>query len=172
MNRLCIQERAKVLGCLVEGNSMRATARITGVDKKTVVRLLAEFGAACHKLHDERVRNVKSVRVQCDEIWAFCYSKEKNVPADCKGVLGFGDVWTWTALCADSKLIISYHVGFRDAQDALHLTDDLQKRLASRVQLTTDGHKAYLVAVEESFGNDIDYATHCISSIQCSLRAS
>lgn len=122
------------------------------------MRLLAEFGAACHKLHDERVRNVKSARVQCDEIWAFCYSKEKNVPDDCKGVLGFGDVWTWTALCADSKLIISYHVGFRDAQDALHLTDDLQKRLANRVQLTTDGHKAYLVAVEESFGGDVDYA--------------
>ena len=158
MNRLNIQERAKILGCLVEGNSIRATARMTGADKKTVLRLLAEFGAACRKLHDEKVCNVKSLRVQCDEIWAFCHAKEKNVPADCKGVLGFGDVWTWTALCSDSKLIISYHVGFRDAQDALHLTDDLQKRLANRVQLTTDGHKAYMVAVEESFGGDVDYA--------------
>ena len=158
MNRLSIKERAKILGCLVEGNSIRATARMTGADKKTVLRLLGEFGTASRKLHDELVRNVKSVRVQCDEIWAFCHAKEKNVPADCKGILGFGDVWTWTAFCSDTKLIISYHVGFRDAQDALHLTDDLQKRLANRVQLTTDGHKAYLVAVEESFGGDIDYA--------------
>ena len=158
MNRLNIQERAKILGCLVEGNSIRATARMTGADEKTVLRLLAEFGTACHRLHDEKVRNVKSLRVQCDEIWAFCHAKEKNVPADCKGVLGFGDVWTWTALCSDSKLIISYHVGFRDTQDALNLTDDLRKRLANRVQLTTDGHRAYLVAVEESFGGDVDYA--------------
>ena len=158
MNRLSIQERANILGCLVEGNSIRATSRLTGADKKTVLRLLAQFGEACKRLHDERVRNVKSVRVQCDEIWAFCYAKEKNVPPDCKGVLGFGDVWTWTAFCSDSKLIISYHTGLRDAVDALHLTDDLRSRLANRVQLTTDGHKAYLVAVEESFGSDIDYA--------------
>ncbi len=158
MNRLSIQERAKILGCLVEGNSLRATSRLTGKDKKTITRMLEEYGAACHKLHDERVRNVKSTRVQCDEIWAFVGMKQKNVPEDCKGTLGLGDVWTWTALCSDSKLIISYHVGFRDAQDALHLTDDLQKRLANRVQLTTDGHKAYLVAVEESFGADVDFA--------------
>jgi IS1 family transposase len=158
MNRLSIQERAKIVACLVEGNSIRSTSRLTGADKKTVLRLIAQIGAGCKRLHDERVRNVKSALVQCDEIWQFCYAKEKNVPADCKGVLGFGDVWTWTALCSKSKLIISYHTGLRDAVDALHLTDDLRSRLAHRVQLTTDGHKAYLVAVEESFGADIDYA--------------
>ena len=158
MNRLNIEQRAKILGCLVEGNSIRSTSRLTGADKKTVLRLLAEFGASCRKLHDERVRNVKSSRVQCDEVWSYCYAKEKNVLQDCKGVLGFGDVWTWTALCSTSKLIISYHIGLRDAEDALHLTDDLRSRLANRVQLTTDGHKAYLSAVEESFGADVDYA--------------
>lgn len=158
MNRLSIQKRAQIFGCLVEGNSMRATARLTNTDKKTVTRLLEEFGVACRKMHDERVRNVKSLRVQMDEIWAFVGMKQKNVPEDCKGTLGYGDVWTWTALCADSKLIISYHIGFRDAMDGLHLTDDLRSRLANRVQLTSDGHKAYLVAVEESFGADVDYA--------------
>ena len=133
MNRLNIEQRAKILGCLVEGVSIRATTRLTDCDKKTVLRLLAEFGTACQKFHDTAVRNVKSSRIQCDEIWSFCYAKEKNVPVDCKGVFGFGDVWTWTALCADSKLIVSYHVGMRGAQDALHLMDDLRGRLANRI---------------------------------------
>ena len=126
MNRLNIQERSEILGCLVEGNSIRATARMTRADKKTVLRLLSEFGTACHKLHDEKVRNVQSARILCDGLWAFCHAKENNVPSDCKGVLGFGDVWTWAAICVESKLIVSYHVGLREAQDALHLTDDLQ----------------------------------------------
>src|SRR6266852_4251290 len=125
MNRLSIHERAKILGCMVEGNSVRATSRLTGVDKKTVLRLLAEFGSACQKFHDATVRGVKSQRVQCDEIWSFCYSKEKNIPIGCKGVLGYGDVWTWTGLCADTKLIISYLVGFRDVPDAMRFMDDL-----------------------------------------------
>src|SRR5713226_2419283 len=102
MNRLNVEQRAKILGCLIEGNSVRATSRLTGADKKTVLRLLAEFGEACKQLHNEKVRNVKSLRVQCDEIWSFCYAKEKNVPADYKGVLGFGEVWTWTGFCQDS----------------------------------------------------------------------
>lgn len=158
MNRLSIQERAKIVACLVEGNSIRSTARLLDVDKKTVLRLITNIGGACKQLHDERVRNVKSERVQCDEIWQFCYAKEKNVPADCKGVLGFGDVWTWTGLCPVTKLIISYHTGLRDATDALYLMDDLRGRLANRVQLTTDGHRAYLSAVEDTFGAEIDYA--------------
>jgi len=142
---------------MVEGNSVRSTARLLGVDKKTVLRLLGEFGSACQKLHDEKVRGVKAQRVQCDEIWSFCYSKEKNVPEGCKGVLGFGDVYTWTALCADSKLILSYHVGLREIPDAMRLMDDLRSRLANRVQLTTDGHRPYLIAVDEAFGADVDY---------------
>jgi len=105
MNRLSIQERAKILGCLVEGGAVRATARITNTDKKTVLRLLAELGTACREYHDQHIWMVPSRRIQCDEIWSFCYAKEKNVPEHCRGVFGFGDVWTWTALRADTKLI-------------------------------------------------------------------
>lgn len=148
----------RILGCMVEGNSVRATSRLTGADKKTVLRLLAEFGAACKEFHDENVRNVQSRRVQCDEIWSFCYAKQKNVPEDCNGVFGYGDVWTWTALCADSKLIISYNVASREIEDAMHFMDDLRSRLANRVQLTTDGLKVYAVAVSEAFGADVDFA--------------
>jgi IS1 family transposase len=158
MNRLSIQERSRILGCLVEGNSIRATCRMTGAAKGTVIKLLADAGAACGEYHDKHVRNVPSKRVQCDEIWSFCYSKEKNVPADFKDQFGYGDVWTWTALCADTKLIVSYRIGMSDITDALALMDDLRGRLANRVQLTTDGHKAYLVAVNEAFGGDVDYA--------------
>jgi IS1 family transposase len=158
MNRLDTKERARILGCLVEGNSIRATCRMTGAAKGTVTKLLADVGAACKRYHHEHVRNVRSRRVQCDEIWSFCYSKEKNVPEDFKGVFGYGDVWTWTAICADTKLIVSYHIGDREISEALKLMDDLRSRLAHRVQLTTDGHKAYLVAVNEAFGGDIDYA--------------
>lgn len=158
MNRLNVQERAKIIGCLVEGNSIRATCRMTGAAKGTVIKLLADVGAACQAFHDKHVRNVQSRRIQCDEIWSFCYAKEKNVPADFKGTFGFGDVWTWTAICADSKLIVSYHLGGRDSDDAMRLMDDLRSRLSNRVQLTTDGHKAYLDAVDEAFGGDIDYA--------------
>jgi IS1 family transposase len=158
MNRLSIQERAKILGCLVEGNSIRATSRLTGTDKKTVLRLLAECGAACAAYHDKHVRNVPSKRVQCDEIWSFCYSKEANVPDHSKGQFGFGDVWTWTALCADSKLIISYGVDRRDEEAAQAFIHDLRSRLANRVQLTTDGHNVYLNAVRDNFGTEVDYA--------------
>jgi len=158
MNRLSLQDRARILTCLVEGNSIRATCRMTGAAKGTVIKLLADTGAACKAFHDAHVRNVNSKRIQCDEIWSFCYAKEKNVPEDMKGIIGVGDVWTWTGLDADSKLMVSYSVGKREVPDALRFMDDLRSRLTNRVQLTTDGHRAYLVAVDEAFGGDVDYA--------------
>jgi IS1 family transposase len=143
---------------LCEGSSMRAIERVTGASINTVTKLLVDAGKACDAYHDEHVRGVKATRIQCDEIWAFCYSKQKNV-ADAKAAPdGAGDVWTWTALEASSKLLVSYMVGGRDGEYAMALMDDLRGRLANRVQLTTDGHKAYLSAVEEAFGDDIDYA--------------
>ena len=158
MNRLPIEKRAQIIGMLVEGNSMRAVSRMAGCSINTVTKLLEEVGFACNMYQSEHIRNVNAKRVQCDEIWAFCYSKEKNVaPAD-KGVLGHGDVWTWTAIDADSKLIVSYQVGKRDAEYANVFMTDVASRLASRVQLTTDGHAPYLYAVEGAFGADIDYA--------------
>jgi len=158
MNRLSTEDRARILGCLVEGNSIRATCRMTGAAKGTVIKLLCDTGAACKGYHHLHVRNVKAQRVQCDEIWSFCYAKEANVPEDLRGTLGIGDVWTWTAICADTKLMISYRIGKREFQDAIPFMEDLRSRLANRVQLTTDGHRAYYVAVPESFGADVDYA--------------
>ena len=152
MNRLSTQERARILGCLVEGNSIRATCRMTGATKGTVIKLLADVGAACKAYHDQRVFMVHSKRVQCDEIWSFCYAKEKNIPVDMRGVFGVGDVWTWTAIDADTKLMIGYRVDRRDEHAARHFMEDLCKRLATKVQLTTDGLRAYLVAVPEAFG--------------------
>lgn len=158
MNKLPLAKRAQILSMLCEGSSMRAITRITGVSLNTVTKLLIDAGKACAAYHDEHVRGVKATRIQCDEIWAFCYSKQKNV-ADAKAPpAGAGDVWTWTALEAQSKLIVSYLVGGRDGEYAMVLMDDLRGRLMNRVQLTTDGHKAYLQAVEDAFGADIDYA--------------
>jgi hypothetical protein len=158
MNKLSTEKRARVVAALVEGNSINSTARMTGVSKPTILRLIADLGAACERFHDETVRGVKARRVQCDEIWAFCYSKQKNVPADKKGVFGYGDVWTWTALDADSKLMVSWLVGARDAGCAHEFMQDVASRLDSRVQLTTDGHKVYLDAVWDAFADEIDYA--------------
>src|SRR3954471_10022018 len=158
MNKLPIVKRAQILSMLCEGSSMRAITRVTGVSINTVTKLLVDAGKACDAYHDGHVRGVKATRIQCDEVWAFCYSKQKNV-ADAKAAPeGAGDVWTWTALEASSKLLISYMVGNRDGEYAAALMDDLRGRLANKVQLTTDGHKAYLQAVEEAFGADIDYA--------------
>jgi len=157
MNRLNIQERAKILGCLVEGNSVRATSRLTGCDKKTVLRLLAEFGSSCKKYHDENVRHLNIKRVECDEIWSFCYSKQANIPEQYKGKFGFGDVYTWTALDRDSKLIINYRVDRRDEEAAYFFIHDLALRLDNRVQLSTDGLKVYIDAIEDAFGGNIDY---------------
>ena len=158
MNRLPIEKRAQIIGLLVEGMSMRAVTRFTGVSINTVTKLLEDVGLAAGLYQAQVMVNLPCKRVECDEIWAFCYSKEKNVaPAD-KGILGHGDVYTWTAICAETKLIASYMVGKRDADYANSFIADLKMRLKNRVQLTTDGHKPYLEAVEEAFGADIDYA--------------
>lgn len=137
---------------------MRSISRIADVSINTVSKLLVEAGEACLALHDEMVRDVRASRVQCDEIWSFCHAKQKNVPTAKAAPEGAGDVWTWTALDADSKLIVSYYVGDRSGEAAIELMDDLRARLANRVQLTTDGHRAYLEAVEGAFGGDVDYA--------------
>jgi IS1 family transposase len=158
MNRLPIEKRAQIIGLLVEGMSMRAVTRIVGCSINTVTKLLEEVGFACNMYQSEHLRNLNCKRVQCDEIWAFCYSKEKNVSREDKGVLGHGDVWTWTAIDAESKLIVSYQVGKRDADYAQAFMADVAGRLANRVQLTTDGHAPYLQAVGDAFGSEIDYA--------------
>lgn len=158
MNRLSLAERAKILGLLVEGNSLRATARLTGNSLNTITKLLVEVGQACAEYQDKTLRNLKCRRIQCDEIWAFVGAKKKNVPAQLKGIFGIGDVWTWTALDADTKLMCSWMVGTRGAKAAESFLADLYPRLSHRVQLTTDGHKVYADAVEDTFGTDVDYA--------------
>lgn len=158
MNKLPMQTRVMILNMLCEGSSMRSISRMTGVSINTVSKLLVDAGKACAAFHDETVRGVTAERVQCDEIWSFTYAKQKNV-ADAKAAPEeAGDTWTWTALDSDSKLIVSYLVGGRDSEYANAFMDDLAGRLANRVQLTTDGHKAYLEAVEGAFGADVDYA--------------
>jgi IS1 family transposase len=156
MNKLPLETRKQIISLLVEGNSLRAASRITGVSKVTIIKLLVDVGKACMDFHDEKVKHIASKRVQCDELWSFIYAKAKNVPENKIG--SAGDVWTWTALDADSKLIISWFVGNRGAESAYHFMKDISKRLANRVQLTTDGHVAYLEAVDNVFGNEIDYA--------------
>lgn len=158
MNTLPNTKRIQILSMLVEGSSMRTISRIAGVSINTVTKLLVEAGQACESFHDEHVRNVHAERVQCDEIWSFCYAKQKNVRAAQAAPEQAGDVWTWTALESESKLILSWMVGDRDAGYATEFMRDLESRLATRVQLTTDGHRAYLEAVEDAFGNSIDYA--------------
>jgi IS1 family transposase len=158
MNKLPINTRAQILTLLCEGVSMRSITRIADVSINTVSKLLVDTGKFCADLHDREVRNVKAQHVQCDEIWSFTAAKQKNVAAMKKPVEGAGDTWTWTALDRDSKLIISWLVGGRDGEYALAFMDDVKHRLANRVQLTTDGHRAYLEAVEAAFGDDVDYA--------------
>ncbi len=158
MNRLSTADRVRVISALVEGCSIRATVRMTGVAKNTIVKLLADIGFACAKYHDEHVRNLKSSKIQVDEIWSFTYAKEKNLPADKRGQLGYGDTWTWTAIDAESKLCVSYLVGERDTGYATEFMRDVASRLANRVQLTSDGHHAYIMAVADAFGDNIDFA--------------
>ncbi len=158
MNRLTTEERTRVVAALVEGNGLRATARITGIARMTIEKLLRDLGTACESYHDYHVRNVRARRVECDEIWSFCYAKAKNVPAEKRG-FGFGDVWTWVAIDAESKLVISYLVGKRNSSWAGEFMQDVAARVTSRIQLTTDAHKPYLQAVEGAFGMDVDYAT-------------
>jgi lambda repressor-like predicted transcriptional regulator len=158
MNALTAERRAQVIAALVEGNSIRSVSRMTGVARNTVMSLLVAVGAACAEYQDKALRNLSCKRVQCDEIWSFCYAKDKNLPEDKQEVFGYGSVWTWTALDADTKLVCSWMVGNRDGIAAKMFIQDLASRLANRIQLTTDGHKAYLEAVDEAFGSDIDYA--------------
>ncbi len=160
MNRLKTAQQVAVVKALVEGNSIRSTVRLTGVAKNTIQGLILNLGAACAKYQDETLRGLTCKRVQCDEIWSFCYAKKKNVtPKIRENHPEAGDVWTWTAIDADSKLVLSVLVGGRDASFAYEFMQDVASRLKYRVQLTTDGHKPYLNAVEDAFGSQIDYAT-------------
>ena len=158
MNKLPLAKRTQILAMLCEGSSMRSISRVADVSINTVSKLLVEAGEACLAVHDETVRNVKASRIQCDEIWSFCYAKARNVTTAKAAPEGAGDVWTWTALDPDTKLMVSYFVGDRGAESAMILMDDLAGRLADRVQLTTDGHRPYLDAVEGAFGSDVDFA--------------
>jgi IS1 family transposase len=155
MNRLPRNKQIQVVAALVEGNSIRATVRMTGVAKNTVIKLLVDIGVACEAYQVEHLVNLPCKRIQCDEIWSFVGAKQKQVN---QGAHGVGDVWTWTAICADTKLVPSWQVGDRGLDTAKGFISDLAGRLANRVQLTTDGHKVYLDAVEHAFGDDIDYA--------------
>jgi IS1 family transposase len=158
VNKLSSSRRAQILGMMVEGVSIRAISRMTGASINTVVKLLADAGNACLEYQDRLMVNLPCKRIQADEIWSFVYAKQKNVPQEMRGQFGIGDVWTWTALCADTKLVPCFHVGTRDADAAWLFMRDLASRLTSRVQLTTDGHRAYLDAVDGAFGTMIDYA--------------
>ncbi len=158
MNRLPLQKRVRITGLLVEGNGVRSTSRLADVSINTVTKLLVDLGAACAEYHDENVRNVKAQRVQCEEIWSFVTAKAKNITPQKQGQ-GWGDIWTWTALDADSKLCIGYRVGGRDGAIAYEFMQDLAFRLANRAQPTTDAHRVYVNAVEDALGSAIDYAT-------------
>jgi IS1 family transposase len=155
---LSTEKRVKIVAALIEGMSVRATARVVDVSKDTVAKLNLELGEACIRYMDETLRELPCKRLQVDEVWGFCYAKQKNVPADKAGRFGYGDVWAFTAVDAETKLIPTFLVGSRDAGCATEFMQDLAGRLANRVQLTTDGHKMYLSAVEEGFQGAVDYA--------------
>lgn len=156
MNRISADRRAQIVGALVEGNSIRSTGRMVGASKGTVTKLLVDMGTVCSIHLDRLMRDLPCERIQCDEIWAFVYAKQKNVPPEKRGEAG--DVWTWVAMDSDTKLVPTFHIGPRDVATAVTFMQDLAKRLRHRVQLTTDGHHAYLQAVEQAFEGDVDYA--------------
>lgn len=157
MNRLSTEDRTRAVACLVEGNSQRATCRMTGLAKKTVARLAVELGEACERFADNVMRDLPCKRIQCDEIWSFCYAKNKNVPDHLRGT-GAGDVWTWVAIDPETKLIPVWYIGDRTATSAYGFMRNVAKRLAHRVELSTDGHRAYLIAVEAAFAfKPVDY---------------
>lgn len=158
MNKLTAEKRAQIIACLVEGNSIRATVRMTGAAKNTVTKLFVNLGAVCSAYQETALRNLPCKRIQVDEIWSFVGAKARNVPEEKRGQFGIGDVWTWTAIDADTKLVPSWMVGDRSAVTAQVFLDDLASRLASRVQLTSDGHSAYLETVDTAFGGKIDYS--------------
>jgi IS1 family transposase len=158
MNRLSTEKRAHILSLLTEGNSLRAISRIVGCSINTVTKLLLDLGDACAAYQDRTLQDLPCTAIECDEIWSFCYAKKKNVPEQHKGERGYGDVWTWTAICPDSKLIVSWLVGERTVEDGWTFMADLKSRLHNRIQLTTDGHPAHSAAIGLSFGRDIDWA--------------
>ena len=158
MNRLSLEDRAQILGLLVEGNSLRAASRLADCSINTVTKLLVDMGAACSEYQDKTLRNLPCKRVQVDEIWAFVYAKERSVLRAKQAPATAGDIWTWTAICADTKLVPSWLVGDRSGETAKRFICDLSGRLANRIQLTSDGHKVYVNAVEEGFGAAVDYA--------------
>jgi IS1 family transposase len=158
MNKLPFEKRVQILHLLVEGNSLRATARLADVSFNTTAKLFVDAARACADYQDRTLRNLKCKRLQLDEIWSFVYAKQKNVPGAKSAPANAGDVWTWVAIDADTKLVPSWRIGDRSSQTAIAFTDDLASRLATRVQITTDGHRAYLEAIEGSFGADVDYA--------------
>lgn len=158
MNKLTTAKRVQVVGALLEGMSVNGTVRMTGVSKPTILKLLADLGAACSKYQDEKIVNLKTERVQADELWSFIHGRRKNLTGERRDTFGFGDAWTFTAIDCDSKLIITFFVGKRDEQSATFFMRDLALRLANRVQLTTDGLRAYIGAVDDAFAGDIDFA--------------
>jgi IS1 family transposase len=158
MNRLSQEKRIRILSGLIEGCSLRTITRMVGVSINTVTKLLVDAGTACAAFHDEQVRGLKPKSIQCDEIWAFCGMKQKNVPAEKEGIFGYGDVWTWTAIDRDTKVIVSYFLGLRSPQDAAAFMLDLSARITNLTQLTTDGLGSYPDAVREAFGTMVDYA--------------
>jgi IS1 family transposase len=157
-NVLKSSKRTAVVAALCEGNSINSTVRMTGVAKTTILRLLVDLGDACASYQDKALRDLTCERLQIDEIWSFCYAKQKNVPEAMRGTFGYGDVWTFAAIDADTKLIPSFLVGSRDAGCATELMQDLAGRLRGRAQITTDGHNMYPIAVEDAFGGDVDFA--------------
>ncbi len=158
MNKISLERKAEIIRVLCEGNSIRSTARITDTAINTVVTLLRKTGKACLEYQDKAMHNLNCQKLQCDEIWSFVYAKEKNVPDNHKGEYGYGDVWTFTAIDADTKLVPAWMVGQRTLDCACEFISGLKDRLSNRVQLTTDGHKMYLSAIEKAFGSEIDYA--------------
>lgn len=158
MNRLSTEKRAQIIGSLVEGNSIRATVRMTGAAKNTITKLLADLGEACAEYQDGELVDLPCKAIECDEIWAYCYAKQKNVPEQFKGTPGYGDVWTFTAICADTKLVPSWLVGERTSDDAEVFLTDLASRMRDRIQLSTDGHVVYEGTVGPSFRNRVDWA--------------
>jgi IS1 family transposase len=158
MNRLSTEKRAQIIGCLVEGNSIRATVRMTGAAKNTITKLLIDLGEACTAYQDQMLRDLPCKVVEADEIWAYCYAKQKNVPEEFKGTPGYGDVWTFTAVCADTKLVATWLVGERTRADADVFLRDLAGRMANRIQLSTDAHSMYESTVGRAFRQQVDWA--------------
>jgi IS1 family transposase/lambda repressor-like predicted transcriptional regulator len=158
MNRLSRENRVQIIRALTEGCSLRSVSRMAGVSINTVTKLLVDVGRVCADYQDRALRGLTCKQIQCDEIWSFCYAKQKNVPPELNGVYGYGDVWTWTALDAETKLIVTWHVGLRTQDDARDFMLDLAGRVTNLTQLTTDGFAAYPEAVFNAFGTDVDYA--------------